>query len=81
MIENLLGFRDADALTRTLTWDLDHDNGRHGIERLRFGDITTSLLYDPATGTVTVTSDAPYTLRLNGRDYAVKAGTAVISPA
>lgn len=78
MIENLLGFRNADALTRTLTWDLNPANGRHGIERLRFGDIVTSLLYDPATATVTVTSNAGYTLRLNGRDHAVTAGTATI---
>lgn len=80
MIENVLGFRDADAMNRTLRWDIDPANGRHGIERLHFGDILTSLLYDPHTGRVTVTSNADYTLRLNGHDHAVSAGTSELRP-
>ncbi len=45
-----------------------------GAQRLRFGKITTGLLYDNATDSVTVTSDAPHKLFLNGRSRRVKAG-------
>lgn len=74
LIENVMGFRHADAATRTLTWDLKTRLGRHGIRRLTFGDVTTSLIYEPETGTVTVTANRAYTLRLNGRRVRVKAG-------
>lgn len=73
-IENILGFRHADGLHATLIWDLDPANGRHGIENLTFGPVTASLLFDPDTETVTVETDSPFTLLLNGRDIPVSSG-------
>ncbi len=51
-IENIMGFRKADALSRTLTWDIKASNGTHGLRRLRFGDVETSLIYDATTNSI-----------------------------
>ncbi len=72
-IENVIGIREVDADSATLRWDV-HQKCRHGVRRLRFGKITTDLIYDPATGSVSVTSDSPYKLILNGKSHRIKAG-------
>lgn len=74
-IENILGFRQADALTRTLHWSLKPENGTHGIRNLKFGDVATDVIYNAGSGKVEVTANRPYTLRVNGRTLRVKAGT------
>lgn len=71
-IENILGFRHADAINRTLTWDLNQAKGRHGIRNLRFGPVNTTLIYD--SGKITVESNTPYTLILNGTPVEIKEG-------
>jgi neutral trehalase len=70
-IENVLGFR-PDGVRNTLNWNLRLAEP-HGINRLRFGAITTDLAYD-GKGTVTVKSDKPYTLVVNGAKFEVKPG-------
>jgi len=67
LIENILGFR-PDAPNERLTWYL-YRVDRHGIEKLRFGDITTSLIcqrrenmYSPIE--ITVDSDHPFELTI-----------------
>lgn len=76
-IENVLGFHDIDALSRTVRWDIRH-SCRHGLENLNFGDTKTSLVYDPASSEVKVRSDRPYTLILNGKKHKIKEGTTTI---
>ena len=76
-IENVLGFYDVDAAAATVRWNL-HQGCRHGIQKLSFGKITTDILYD--NGKVTVTSDRPYTLYINGIPYAVRRGKTEIFP-
>ncbi len=76
-IENVLGIREVDAAKGIVRWDI-HQNCRHGIRRLRFGSTTTDLLYDPSARQVTVTSDAPYKLILNGKTHRIGQGTTVI---
>ena len=71
-IENVLGFYDIDAPAKTIRWRLTRA-GEVGIRHLRFGGITTDIVHDGA-GTVRVKSTAPYTLVVNGRSLAVKAG-------
>jgi glycogen debranching enzyme len=71
LIENVLGFRPDGAHDR-LDWRLVRPD-RHGIRRLRFGQVTTDVLYD-GDGTVSVTADRPYTLVINGHAHAVPAG-------
>ena len=75
IIENLLGIR-ADGVGRVVRWRL-HQTCRHGIRDLQFGGVSASLLYDG--GGVTVETSAPFLLEINGRQYAVEAGTDRIS--
>ena len=75
IIENLLGIR-ADGVGRVVRWRL-HQTCRHGIRNLQFGGVSASLLYDG--GGVTVETSAPFLLEINGRQYAVEAGTDRIS--
>ncbi len=72
LIENLLGIR-ADGVGHTVRWQL-HQTCRHGIRDLQFGGISASLLYDGGK-TVVVETSAPFILEINGRRYAVGAGT------
>ena len=74
-IENVLGFYDVDAPSATVRWNLHH-TCRHGIRDLTFGKITTDILYED--GKVTVVTNKPYTLYINGTRYAVRRGTNVI---
>lgn len=77
-IENVLGFHDIDASSRTVRWDIRHDC-RLGLNNLTFGDTTTDLLYDPAASTVTIRSNKPYCLILNGKSHRIRAGVTTIS--
>lgn len=77
-IENVLGFHDIDASSRTVHWDISH-NCRLGLNNLTFGDTTTDLLYDPAASTVTIRSNKPYCLILNGKSHRIRAGVTTIS--
>lgn len=78
LIENVLGFHDIDASSRTVHWDIRHDC-RHGLNNLTFGDTTTDLLYDPAASTVTIRSNKPYCLILNGKSHRIRTGVTTIS--
>lgn len=71
-IENIMGFHVVDAQKKRIEWRLYRDC-RHGIENLRFGGITTSIITD-GKGNITVTSDKPYTLVVNGKEIAIKPG-------
>ena len=71
LIENVLGFYDVDAASSTVRWNL-HQNCRHGIENLSFGKIITDILYEG--GVVTVRSNRPYTLFINGVRYDIHHG-------
>nr|MCR5325704.1 alpha,alpha-trehalase [Bacteroidales bacterium] len=74
-IENVLGFYDVDASAAIVRWNL-HQNCRHGIKKLSFGGITTDIIYD--NGKVRVRSNKPYTLYINGKEYAVRRGVTSI---
>lgn len=74
-IENIMGFRSADALNRTLVWDVKPQNGTHGLRRLRFGPIEADLIYDSALGELQIQTETPFTLIANGRKYLISAGT------
>lgn len=72
-IENVLGFHIVDGNAKRIEWRL-HQGGRHGIENLHFGGITTDIIFD-GQRTVSVRSDAPYTLVINGGAHEVTAGS------
>ncbi len=72
LIENVLGFR-PDGEHNRLDWQLARTD-RHGIKKLRFGQVTTDVIYD-GNDTVNVATDKPYILVINGVEYAIPAGT------
>ena len=76
LIENVLGFR-ADGPGNRLDWRLVRGD-RHGIRKLSFGQVTTDVIYD-GKGQVSVTTNKPYKLVINGQAYAVPAGVSSYS--
>ena len=74
-IENVLGFREVNALTRTIRWDLNKQQGRQGIRHLRFGDINCSVEYEPSSNAILTTTNKPFTLVVNGKRMKVRKGT------
>ncbi len=74
MIENVMGFRQVDAINRRVTWSIKAANGTHGIRNLRFGGIVTDIRYDPDSGKVSTKSNASYTLDINGRAFRIEPG-------
>lgn len=71
-IENVLGFYDVNAQTRTVKWNL-HQKETHGIKNLRFGDVVTDIIYKK-DGAINVKSNKPYKLVVNKKEFKIKAG-------
>jgi len=71
-IENVLGFHQVDAGKKRVEWRL-HQEGRHGLRNLRFGEVTTDIIYD-GKDNISVVSNAPFSLVINGREHAVREG-------
>ena len=72
-IENVLGFKKVSAAGKEVRWRLKKNKGRHGIRNLRFGDIVTDIVFN-GEGTVSVTSNASYSLIINGNTHSVRKG-------
>ena len=71
LIENVIGLYDADAFTNTLKLHRTKQ-GIHGIRNFRFGNITADIIL--SDDSITVTTDKPFTLEVDGRPYALSAG-------
>lgn len=71
-IENVIGIREVDAGKKLVRWDIIHKEGSVGLKRLCFGDIRTDLLYQD--GTVTIQTNNPYALILNGKRIRIPSG-------
>ena len=77
-IEYVLGFHTINAFTKTVEWAKpDTFEGNIGIKNLRFGDVVTDIVADKKC--CKVTSNAPYTLVINGKTFEIKNGTNEIS--
>ncbi len=68
LIESVLGF-DVDAPQNTLTWRI-HRKERHGIQQLRFGNVTANLICEERSSLdqpckISVTSDQDFKLVLD----------------
>ncbi|WFB36972.1 trehalase family glycosidase [Kiritimatiellota bacterium B12222] len=72
-IEDVLGFQVIDAAQKQVVWWL-HQEGRHGIQNLYFGDIHADMMTD-GKGKVSVSSSGAYTLIIHGHAYEIEAGT------
>ena len=77
-IEHVLGFHTVNAFDNVVKWAKPDDfNGEIGIKNLRFGNVVTDIV---ANGKAcTVTSNAPYTLEIDGKAYEIKEGTTEIT--
>jgi glycogen debranching enzyme len=72
-IEYVLGFHTIDAFKNTVEWAKPDDlEGKFGIKRLKFGNVTTDIIADGDE--VTVSSSAAYTLIINGRSFEISKG-------
>ncbi len=69
-IENIIGI-NADASANCIVWR-STGSERHGVEGLRFGNVITSLIREG--NRVDVSSNAEYTLSLNGKEYKIFEG-------
>lgn len=76
-IENVLGFHEISAERQCVRWRLRRERGKHGIRRLRFGNTVTDIVFD-GEKSVSVKSNIPYALYVNGAVHAVPAGESVI---
>ena len=65
-IENVMGFREVNALTRTVRWDIKRENGTHGLRNLRFGGIVCNLVYDAEKQLIVASTNEAFTLKANG---------------
>lgn len=74
LIENVMGFRQINALNNSIEWNLKKKNGTHGLRNLKFGTIATDIVYDQPTDQIQVKSNHPYTLLVNGKKYRIKTG-------
>ena len=70
-IEDILGFHTINALEKNVQWRL-YRTQRHGIKRLRFGNIITDIVYEE--GKVMVSSNDPFTLIINNKEFQIKKG-------
>ena len=60
LLEVIIGI-DVDAPARRITWRSTRDD-RHGIKRLRFGDVLCSLVFTPIDGTIEYEATSSFTL-------------------
>lgn len=72
-IEFVIGFHNVDAFKKLVEWAKPYDfKGEIGIKNLRFGSVVTDI---KATGEkCCVSSNEPYTLKINGKEYKISAG-------
>lgn len=79
LIEHVLGFR-VDAVSHTVTWT--RPGGAVGIRRLRCGGTTLDVV-DDGTGTLTIVTDTPLRLVIDGTTIEISEGgqmTGTIQP-
>ncbi len=73
-IEYLLGFHTVNAYKGIVEWEKPVGlEKKIGICNLRFGDVVTDIVAE--NGVCTVTSNLPYTLKINGKSFSVLEGT------
>lgn len=72
-IETLLGFHRIDAFERVVEWAKPKVlTKKAGIKNLRFGDVITDIVAE--NGNCKVTSNAPYTLKIDGKSHEIFVG-------
>ena len=73
LIENVIGIHTVDAVRNRVAWFLDTTlPGKTGVKNLRFGETTASFIHENSN--VTVETDHPFTLEINGKEYSISSG-------
>ena len=73
----MLGFHTINAFENVIEWAKpDTFAGKIGIKNLRFGNVITDIIADK--NTCQVTSNLPYTLKINGKTFDIVAGNNTI---
>ena len=76
-MEYVLGFHTINAFENIVKWAKpDTFKGNIGIQNLRFGDVVTDIVANEKA--CTVISNKPYTLEINGKNYAVREGKNIL---
>lgn len=74
-LENVIGIHSVDAFRNTVRWALPRTGRPVGVRNLRFGETVADLVCE--NGTVNVMATRPFTLYVNGKSFAVPAGSSV----
>lgn len=76
-IENVIGFRDINSITNTVSWSLKKENKTHGIKNLKFGKVITDIVYDDLSSEIIVETNNPFILNVNGKKIKIKSGKSI----
>ena len=77
-IEYVLGFYSINAFENLVEWSLPEKlSGKVGIKNLRFGRVVTDIVADEKG--CSVSSNEPYTLKINGSDHWIPKGESYIA--
>lgn len=72
-VEDVIGIKRADAFANVLTCDFERSpKGRVGVENYAFGKVRCDVV--ATAEEISVESNAPFTLKADGRAFGVKAG-------
>ncbi|TFG18354.1 MAG: alpha,alpha-trehalase [Promethearchaeota archaeon] len=67
-IENIIGLYSIDAFKKEIRWNLEKSyQGKQGIQRLRFGNVLTDIVYEEQK--IEVRSNQPYSLVVNEHSF------------
>ena len=72
LLENILGFHRADAVSKRLDYHYRPDIGRHGVRNFKFGEVKCDIIIENGTAEITTSSD--FVFSVDGKDFACKAG-------
>ena len=72
MIENILGFHRADAVTKRLDFHCRRQNFRYGIKRLKFGTVSCDIIVE--NGVLECETNEQFTLCIDGKDHTMSPG-------
>ena len=76
-IEHLLGFHTVNAFEGVVEWSPPKGfKKKVGIKNLRFGNVVTDIILED--GVYKITSNAPYTLKIDGTQYEISTGENII---
>ena len=72
-IEDVIGIKEANAFENTLMCDFEkHPKGKVGVKNYRFGEVVCTIIATEKD--IKVSSNLPFTLIADGREFNVRTG-------